>query len=422
MLVKLPYGSKKIEFNIPDKNFCEILWANKVKLPKDIDLEIKQAIENPIGTGKLEEIMNPGKRVNIICDDITRPTPCDKILPILIKKLNRIGIRGEDIKIIMALGSHRYMTEDEMIKKVGKEIYKNYKVVNSEFKREEDLLDLGKAPDGVEIFASKVAMDCDIRIGIGNIVPHPAVGWSGGGKIIYPGITGEKTVVQFHIQQGLSDDNLYGMDECPVRLNMESWVNKVGLHFIINTILTPDFKIYRVLAGDYIKAHRKGVEYAKEIYSRSIKQKVDIVIVSSHPVDIDLWQSTKGYLCGEHGLKAEGGTIILVSPNFEGIGPHPEYIEHIGNDDADQLLIRFLKGEHIEGDIIALSVGACVSKLRQRRDLVIVSDGITKGEAEICKIKHYAKRDIQKAVDDSIARYNNPSVSVITHGGEMHIG
>ncbi|MEF3303451.1 hypothetical protein [Paenibacillus sp. GYB003] len=105
-------------------------------------------------------------------------------------------------------------------------------------------------------------------------VPDPAVGWSGGGKIIYPGVTGEDTVAKFHIQHGLVKANMFGTDNSPVRLNMEKWVDTVGLHFIINTVMTPDKQLVKVVAGHYSRRKEKGfVTASKCTASRSAKRR-----------------------------------------------------------------------------------------------------------------------------------------------------
>jgi len=418
MKVTIPYGNKEINFDIPDKYLYTIYSPNNVKEANDLTKEIENAINNPVGSPGLKDIVFEGCSVSILCDDNTRPTPAWLILEILIPKLLEYGVKKEKIKILMALGTHRYMTEEEMIKKVGLHIYKNYKVTNSEFKDKKRLMNLGKAPDGVEIWACKDAMESDIRIGLGNIVPHPVVGWSGGGKIICPGIAGEETIEKFHFQQGLAGINMFGMENCPVRIKMEKLVDKVGLHFIINTVLAPEKKIFKIVAGHFIAAQREGVKFGKILFGKKISEKSDIVIVSSCPADIDFWQGTKGVFCGEHILN-DGGTLLLVTPCYEGVGPHEEYIYQIGNNNAEEVLRRAEKGEKIEGDPIALAIGTTISRIRKRIKLALVSDGITKEEAKIAKFEYY--ENVQQAINNTIRQYTNPKISVITHGGELFL-
>ena len=421
MKVTIPYGSNSVSFNVPDENFCELLEPFVPEVDNDEDLVIEEALENPIGSGKLEEVVKGKKTVSIIVDDMARPTPVYKILPHVLKRLLSAGIKKEDIKIVIALGSHRYMTEEEIIKKVGEEVYREYRVVNSAFKDEESLVLMGTAEDGSKIYATGEAASTDVRIGIGNIVPHPVMGWSGGGKILFPGIAGEKTVALFHIMGGLHDENLFGYDESPVRHSIESWVKVIGLDFIINTALTGDFKIYKMVCGDYIKAHREGVKYAKEIWGAKTSKKADIMIVSSYPADQDFWQSGKGLYSAENGLVEKGGTIILVSPNYEGIGPHPELYEYMGDDDAHNKLVRAKDDDSIPGDRLAMSVGTAMAKMRMRREIIMVTDGIGKDACDACKIGYYHINDLQKAIDDTIKKYDNPVVSAISHGGELYV-
>lgn len=422
MQISIPYGPKtKASFVIPDASYAGLLEPEAVEPATDPDRAIADAIDQPIGCAPLEEIISRDSRINILCDDISRPTPVQRILPILINKLGQIGVKDHNIKIVMALGSHRYMTEAEMEQRVGSALYHRFRVVNSEFRKEEDLVHLGSAPDGVDIYASRAAMDSDIRIGIGNIVPHPVAGWSGGAKILFPGVTGEKTVAQFHMKGGLADTNLFGLEDCPIRLSMEQWVDTIGLHFIINTVLTPDAHIYKVVAGHYMHAQRQGVVYAKKALGCKIEKRADICVVSSFPADADFWQSGKGMCSAEHAVKNKTGTIILVAPNDEGMGPHTEYPKFFGMDDAPEVLLRLFRGEPFDGDPVALSVGTAMSKMRRRVKLVMVTDGLSREETEACQVRHYPLGQIQQAVDDAMACYPDPQVSVISHGGELYV-
>ncbi|NLY18469.1 MAG: nickel-dependent lactate racemase [Clostridiaceae bacterium] len=414
---KIPYGEKMLDLEIPEN--IEVFYADLpcVTCPEDPYQEINRALDNPIGTERIEKIVKPKDRICIICDDITRPTPVRKILEVLLQRLMNAGVAKENIFIVIALGSHRYMTEEEKIERMGMEIYRNFRVLNSEFKDPDGLFDMGYSKTGAKIYVSRSVMDSDIRIGIGNIVPHPAMGWSGGGKILYPGVTDEVTVTQFHIQQGFANENLFGMDDCFIRLEVEQWVDTIGLHFIVNTVLTPDKKLYRAVSGHYVKAQRAGVEFAKQVLGTKLEKPCEIVVVSSYPADLDYWQATKGYLCGAHGAVGNG-TIILVTPCNEGIGPHPEYADCIGNDEAENLLIDMLNGKAVEGDPLALCIGTCVSKIRQKYDLVTVSDGLGPDEMKRAAIKYYPVEKLSRAISDAIAMYENPSVLIIPNGGE----
>ena len=185
----------------------------------------------------MNEIIKPGKKIAVIIDDSSRPTPQSIILPILLSKHEEEGVLSKDISIVVAMGSHRYMTKDELRQRVGDHVYEHYEVINSEFRKPEGLVYVGKTPEGVDIMATKAVMETDIHIGVGCLVPHPVMGWGGGGKILYPGIAGEKTVAYFHLKASLIDKNLFVKDTTPVRDMMEEWVDHICLDFFINVIL-----------------------------------------------------------------------------------------------------------------------------------------------------------------------------------------
>lgn len=418
MKVTLPYGNKSISFDVPEKNFIGMMDPSYVPPLADLEGAIYSALDTPYGGKPLEEIVIPGKKIAIIIDDGSRPTPISVILPILLKRLEAAGAAREDIRIVAALGSHRYMTEEELKERVGEEIYKNYPVYNSEFRKPEGLVYVGDTPEGVKIMASKVVMDTDIHIGVGCLVPHPVMGWGGGGKIIYPGVAGEQTVAYFHLKASLYDENMFGLDTTPIRDMMEGWVDSVGLDFIINVVLNTKMQIADVVAGHYVAAHRAGVEKGKQIAGYRITEKADIMIAGSHPADQDFWQSPKAMYAAEAALKGRsGGTMVLVSPNYEGIGPHAEYPEFMGRDDGDETVKKCILGEE-HGDPLAIAVGNSMSKMRRRRRLIVVSDGVTREEMALCGCEYAPAAGLQKVIDDLLRENPNARIGALSNGAE----
>lgn len=421
MTVTLPYGAQSAAFTVPDASFIGVMDPPEVPFLADLDGAIRQALDSPYGGKRLEEIIVPGEKIAIIIDDGSRPTPISVILPILLERIEALGARPEDIRIVAALGSHRYMTEEELRERVGPKVYERYQVMNSEFRRPEGLVYVGKTPEGVDIMASKCVMECAIHIGVGCLVPHPVMGWGGGGKILYPGIAGEKTVAYFHLKASLYDENLFGLDTTPIRDMMEGWVDSIGLDFIINVVLNARQQIADVVAGHYVEAHRAGVQKGKRIAGRRVTEKADVVVVSSHPADQDFWQSPKAMYAAEPALKgSRGGTMILVSPNYEGVGPHTEYPACMGRDNGDADVLACIGGADL-GDPLAIAVGNSMSKMRRRRRLVVVSDGVTREEMERCGCIHYPLSQLQRAVDESMALYPDCRVTAVSNGAETFL-
>jgi len=410
--VALPYGGKELYVNIPDRNFMGFFTpeANKVSELEE-EFIITRAINNPIGTPKLSQMVRPGMKVIIIADDKTRPTPVKKILPILLNEINSGGVSDKNISVIFALGTHSPMNEDEMVERSGV-VANRIKLFNSKFRESGGFADCGRAPDGMHVFIDKRVAEADFKIGIGSIIPHPECGWGGGAKIICPGVASEETVTNFHLSFAYVDWNTYGSDKAPVRLNMEKWINTIGLDFIINAVITPDNRVYQVVAGDYIKAHRRGIRYGCEVYLVRVPEKADIVLITSFRADDDFWLASKAVFAGELIIK-EGGTLILVTPCPNGIGPHPEYADFIGCDDWDSLLKKAFAGKI--RNPIALSSGVAIAKMRKRFDIAIVSEGLNPDEIKTMKCQYFVS--VEDAVYSAIRKNKRDlKIAVLPYG------
>jgi len=413
--IEIPYGSETLTFTAPERNLGEVLRPNRVELPADPDAEIAKALAHPIGAEPLDTLAQGKSRVLIICDDLTRPTPADRILPVLVNRLNDAGVSDDQIMVMMALGTHRPMTDAEMIAKLGADMLRRLTVVNSEFHDKTKLRYMGQGANDAPIWIDARVLEADSRIAVGTIFPHPAAGWGGGAKMIYPGVAGEETVRALHLQQGETPRNLVGDVNSPVRASIESWTERVGLDFILNLIYTPKGSIYRAVAGHYVKAHRQGVRHAREVYGVRASARADIVVSSSHPADLDMWQASKA-ACISELLVADGGTLILVTPCPEGMGPHPEFAEYIGTRDPEALLDAVRDGSI--PDPIAASGGATMARMRDRIQFALVSDGLTRDDAAAMGMAYYDS--VQQALDACLRKYGpSARVSVVPYGAEI---
>jgi len=410
--IKFPYDDPSISgISVPTRLLRGVYRLPKVAPIGDLDEAIQSAVRNPIGTMELRHLVKPHQRIAIIVDDNTRPTPVSKILPVILDELENSGVAMDSIAIVIALGSHRKMTSAEIRAKVGEKIADGYSVSQSHFDDPEQLVLVGKSEDGVEIYIDKEVARADMKIGIGSIVPHGAVGWSGGGKIIYPGVAGKATVTQFHFTHGLTESNLTGLDETIVRARMEKWVDIVGLQFIVNCVLTPESEVFHVVAGHYVSAHREGIKYAQQVYVQPFEKQSDIVVSISHPHDPDFWQAGKGFYCAESLVK-DGGSILVATPCPEGLGLHDSYPERIGKDDNVEIIKAVLDGEApMPQDPLPLAPAAMMAKIRKRIHLHIASPGLTRemmGKAGI--IVH---NSAQEGLDFLLSQKKDSTVSVV---------
>ncbi len=415
MRVELPYGGRLLPLEIPEGISAEVLRPNRVRLPPDEGALLNEALDHPTGTPRLEEIAKPGQRVAVLIDDITRTTPTERVLPLVVDRLNRAGVADKDILVIVALGSHRPMTEPEVLRKVGAEIYGRLSVVNSEFRDRSRMTRLPGIPGAPEIWIDRRVMEADVRIGVGGILPHPAAGWSGGGKIVFPGVAREDTVAAFHLLHARVPSNMFGIVDNPVRQAMESWVAaRVGLEFIVNVVTTPEGRIYRAVAGNFVEAHRRGVAFAQEVLCVRSARRADVVVTTSYPADSDLWQAGKALL-GADLVARDGATAILVAPCCEGVGPHPRYLEYQTAASAEALLEQ----AHLmpAQEQLPLAVAAASLRIIRRLNVMVVSEGLDPDDLRRAGMT--SSPTPQEALNAALGHHGPAvDVTVITHGGE----
>jgi len=398
--IKVPYGKGQMECSVDETRIIGIYTPTDININLNKKQAINEALDFPIGCGKLEDIVKTKKNAVLICDDNTRPTPVKYIVPAVLDRLNKGGIPDSEIVIVIALGTHRYMKADEILDKFGKEVYKRVKIVNHLWKNPRILVDLG---EGVKV--NRLVYTSDFKIGIGNIVPHHICGYSGGAKIIQPGICGEETTAETHLASTESNSYL-GVVENPIRHKMEEIADKVGLDVIFNTVLDRNQNIVRCFFGDTIKAFRKAIPYCDFVYSVDVKSKADIVIAGSHPCDLDFWQAHKTLYPADRVTK-KGGTIIIVSPCYEGISSSHPSIEHFAKF-SNAELYQLIENHKIDGVAAALMIAW--NKIKADKQVFFVSRDMK--EKDIRSLGFTPFSSLQEAVD--IATKNMGKTSKIT--------
>ncbi|CEP69386.1 Domain of unknown function DUF2088 [Moorella glycerini] len=343
---------------------------------------IKAGLDNPIGTPALVEMLSPDQKVLIIVDDNTRTTPVNRILPYLLAELKAAGISDANIKFLVGLGTHRHMEAEELKLKLGIEIYQYYSVYNHDWQKQDALINIGKTASGIDIWINRHLTEADFIIGIGHIVPHRVAGYSGGGKIIQPGVCGPITTGQTHwLSAYYSAAEILGHPDNPIRREIEEVAIRAGLKFIINVVQDKTGRLVGVFAGDPIKAHRQGCALAQKIYGVSIKAKADIVITEAFPAELELWQATKALQAADIVVNS-GGVIILLAECPEGISKsHGQLILKYGFrplPEVENLIAR--------QEITNLNVAsylARVGNIVNRVKVILVSRGIAPAEARV---------------------------------------
>jgi len=411
---EVPYGKGCKAAEVRKKNLLFIARPfDSFRLPED-EVEIKRSLSNPVDCPPISNMSIRGKKVVVIGDDMTRSTPVSTIVPLLITELQKAGLKQEDLKIVIAVGTHRPMNRSEIKAKYG-EVAEQVQVTNHNFADKEELVFLGKTRQRTPIWISREVYEADVRIGIGDIIPHNLAGWTGGAKIIQPGVSGEETTAHTHlISARYEPKDLLGKAENPMRQEMEEVAKSVRLNMIVNAVLNRKGKIIKVFTGDYVKAHREGVKLAEKIYCHTAPSKADIVVASSYPMDIDYWVAAKGIVSGYLALKA-GGTIILVTPCREGVSAgnvHTETFKELGKKSYDMLEQEMKKGN--VRDFIATSVIMVLARIKEKAKVIVISEGLTD---RMCEWLGVTKMDdLQEALRKSFTHCGSGAkVAVLTH-------
>ena len=408
------------QVTVPDKNFLFNAEPLKTEKIPDQSSIIEDSLNNPIGTGRLEDLLKSGMQVVVLVDDITRPTPTRKILPHVVKRIKNAGIPNRQVKIIVAPGTHRPMTNEEMDIKIGRDIIEEYDILNRDYRDESKFISLGKTRSGIPIELDREVYNADFVIGIGNIIPHISTGWSGGGKIILPGICSGNTTDMMHfvactVQNVL--EIIGSVDNIPKR-EIEEIAEKAGLSFIVNTVLDENHNMLGIFSGNSVKAHRKGVELAEKLMIVPIPQKADILIVSANPCYFDYWQGIKPYAYSHRAVRDGGVLIFMLDGNEHLCGDAPSHEPTLRKYmlwDFDDMVRDVEKG--IATDIVGMNVPMYHSTLRHRVTNFIVSNHLTSEEINILGFKEMPT--VQAALDKAFEIAGQDAmVGIIPFGGE----
>ena len=328
MEIKLPYSKSGMYVNIPDKNMIKVLQskAHDFKTTLSESEIVKKALENPIESETLEELVKDKKDVVIITSDHTRPVPSRIPLPIILNII-RNSNPDIDIKIIISTGCHRPSTREELVYKMGEEIVDKENIIMHFANNEESMAKVGKLPSGGDLIVNKAIMETDLLIAEGFIEPHFFAGFSGGRKSVLPGVASVKTIMYNHCSEFI--DSPYArtgnLKNNPIHEDMLQAAKSVNLAFILNVAIDKDKKVIGAFAGNLEKAHEAGCEFVTKL-SKVDSVDADIVVSTNggYPLDQNIYQTVKGMTAAEATCK-ENGVIIMVSACNDGHGGQSFY-------------------------------------------------------------------------------------------------
>ena len=319
--VWLPYGKNEVCARIPARNYLGNIEAKEKPSVIDPRAEILRALNEPIGSKPLNEIVKPDHIIAIVVDDMTRPAPSSIMVPPLLDTLNELGVKDGNITIIFGCGTHRAVKPEEAINLLGEAVVNRVKVISHNC-RAEDLVPMGTTNIlGTKVSVNKTFAEADVRILTGDIELHYYAGYGGGRKSVLPGVSSIETIQHNHANLLHPNAKTGVLQGNPVHMDMVEAARLAKVDFILNVVTNSKNEIVKAFAGDLEKAFYEGVKLVEEMYKVPIDRRADIVIVSpgGHPMDLDLYQAYKGVDSALEAVK-RGGVIIWVAECPEGHG------------------------------------------------------------------------------------------------------
>jgi len=327
MQAAFAFGKTGLTVSVPDGPRYSVVEGRTAVALKDAAAAIGAALDHPIGTKPLVELAAGKRTAAISVCDITRPAPNKQTLPPLLERLHAAGIPEDGITILIATGLHRGATDSEIEAIVGPEIAARYCVVNHDARVMDEHRSLGVTASGTPVFIDRRFLDADLHISLGFIEPHWMLGFSGGRKLVAPGLAAQQTIQVLHSPRFMREPlaNEGSVERNPLHAELLEVVRMARHDFLLDVALTQQRAICGIFAGEPEQAHAAGVDFVRSSTRTLVPQYFDAAIVSAagHPLDLTFYQSLKGFHSAHHIVKP-GGRILLLCECAEGIGS-PEF-------------------------------------------------------------------------------------------------
>jgi len=322
--VALPFGGESISADLPDNAL--IVHS---KIPQGVNREragglVMASIEHPYAAPKLQELLSGKRRIVVLITDKTRATPNELLLKALLERMHTCGVTKEQVEIVVATGLHEPHSASEIEELVGREVASEYRVYTHNSDDDALLKYLGGTSFGTEVHVNKNVAEADLVVGLGLIEPHFFAGYSGGRKLILPGVAGTRSVYQNHGFKMLAHPKAdYGyLDGNPVHEDMVEAARMLGnFRFIVHVILDKEKNVVDVVSGDPHSAHVEGVRRLENYVKVPVPYEADVTIVTNggYPLDRNLYQAVKGMVTGSR-VTRRGGVVIIASECRDGVG------------------------------------------------------------------------------------------------------
>ncbi len=342
MKLDLDYGTEGLRVELPSAATTVIEPADRPAVP-DSAAALAAALRSPMGRPPLGATIRPGQTIGISVCDITRAQPRRTMLEALFAQMPGVGM--EDATVFIATGTHRANTPEEIEQMLGPEIARRCQIVCHNSRDDGSLLRVGDTSTGVPVFLNREWVDCDFKITTGFVEPHFFAGFSGGPKMVAPGLAGLETVMHLHDARRIGHPNsTWGITEGnPVHDDVREIARMTGVDFAVDVTLNRRQEITAVFAGDLLAEHAEACRSAKANAMRGVNAPFDVVLTtnSGYPLDQNLYQAVKGISAAAKIVKP-GGTIVCAAECRDGLPDHGAYGEILRSRSSPRALLDMI--------------------------------------------------------------------------------
>ena len=410
--VQLAYGKKGYNLKVP-ANF-DVIEPKFIKEVGSAKEEINKALLYPINSKPLRSLLEGKNDIAISVCDITRAQPRKVVIETIVEHIKDL-IPISNIKILIATGTHRENTKDELIEMLGKDIVETLNVINHVCDDKESLIEMPTSLDDVSVLLNKHWVNADFRITTGFVEPHFFAGFSGGSKLVAPGLAGLKTIMKLHNYKRLNNPNsIWGeVEKNPIQQDVRKIAKETGVDFTLDVALNRDQKITNVFSGDLIDSHNEACNFARETAMVQVSQPYDLVITSNsgYPLDQNLYQTVKGLSAASQIVK-DNGEILCLSECSDGIPSHGKFYS---------LLSEFSDPEQVEGMLSDPNFHCqdqwqvqILSQIAKKSNINLYTEGLSDKEIENAFM--FNAPDPQRFIDQKVKENINIRGCVLPEG------
>ena len=414
MKIAFPYGKTHLTYDFDE---VKVLTSSIEEYDpgKSESQLVAEAMADPVGGIKLQELVKDKQNIVIIASDHTRPVPSKVIVPPMLAAI-REGNPDADITILISTGCHRETTKEELIAKFGEAIVAREKIVIHDCDDTENLVNIGTLPSGGQCIVNRIAVEADLLLAEGFIEPHFFAGFSGGRKSVLPGIAARETVLANHCSEFIAHPCARTgiLEGNPIHADMLWAAKQAKLRYVVNVVLNGEKQVIYAVAGELEAAHKKGTDFLSSLCGVETEP-ADIVISTNggYPLDQNVYQAVKGMTAAEAAVK-EGGVIIMLADSSDGLGGDHFYHQLADEKDINKTMELFLSRSRNE-TVPDQWQSQIFIRILQKATVIYISQ---MDDAIVEAMHMIPAKDLTDAMEKAmkLVRKENPAITAIPDG------